>query len=103
MVNISNLAPVWIEVHVAHRLLHAQAALVESLAVSVDHVNKPDWSNYVKIRASNWLNVKKDTSDWSNVIRDTSDWSIELVTFGIKVQLTWRLLRLAVPLLAFPG
>ena len=51
MVNISNLAPVWIEVHMAHRLLHAEAALVESLAVSVDHVNKPDWSN-VKIRAS---------------------------------------------------
>ena len=60
MVNISNLAPVGIEVHVAHRLLHAEAALVESLAVSVDHVNKPEWSN-LKIKASDWFNVKKGT------------------------------------------
>ena len=65
MVNISNLAPVRIEVHMPHRLLHAEPALVESLAVSVDHVNKPDWSN-VEIRASDWLNVKRDTFDWSN-------------------------------------
>ena len=34
-----------------HRLLHAEAALVEALAVSVDNINKPDWSR-VKIKAS---------------------------------------------------
>ena len=92
MVNISNLAPVWIEVHMAHRLLHAEAALVESLAVSVDHVNKPDWSND-KIRASDWSLVQ------GTLLIGQMYWFL----FGIKVQLTWRLLRLAAPLLAFPG
>ena len=47
----SHLPPIRIEVHMTHSLLHAEAALVESLAVSVDHINKPDWST-IKIKAS---------------------------------------------------
>ena len=35
-----SLAPVGVEVHVTHGLLHAQAPLVELLAVRVDHVYK---------------------------------------------------------------
>ena len=36
-----------------HRLLHAEAALVEALAVSVDNINKPVWSR-LKMKASDW-------------------------------------------------
>ena len=41
---MTDLAPVRIEVDMTHRLLHAQAALVEALAVRVDHVHKPSYT-----------------------------------------------------------
>ena len=43
-----------------HRLLHAEAALVEALAVSVDNINKPEWSR-VRIKASDWSIVASES------------------------------------------